>query len=66
MIKKNLGNLNCILMSGSNQVQKLKDDTYIEISDTFPCWLLVTLNVCVMDPLPLAGRVLPLAGSKCS
>lgn len=33
---------------------------------TFPCWLLVTLRVCVTVPLPLAGRVLPLAGSKCS
>jgi hypothetical protein len=33
---------------------------------TFPCWLLVTLIFCVMDPLPLAGRILLLAGSRCS
>jgi len=31
---------------------------------TFPCWLLVTFKFCVIDPFPLAGRVLPLAGSK--
>jgi len=33
---------------------------------TFPCWLLVTLIFCVIDPLPLAGRILLLAGSRCS
>jgi hypothetical protein len=31
---------------------------------TCPCWLLVTLRLCVTDPFPLAGTVLLLAGSK--
>lgn len=33
---------------------------------TLPCWLFVILNFCVIDPLPFAGRELPLAGSNCS
>lgn len=33
---------------------------------TLPCWLLVTRSFCVIDPSPLAGRVLLLAGSKCN
>lgn len=33
---------------------------------TFPCWLLVICILWVIEPLPLAGRVVLLAGSRCS